>query len=57
MAAYAVTDFLTSEGALPTVLAALETQQETIDNGKTIRMTKVVYLPNGNAIGIIIYDA
>ena len=56
MAVYKLDTYVTPEGALPTVIAAMKTKQETIVNDKTIRMNKIVYLPNGKAVGILIYD-
>jgi len=55
---YAVEDFTTSLGTHAEVLAALETQLETVDDTKTIRLIGVN--PTGRdrdqAVGFIIYD-
>ena len=56
MTAYSLTTFSTSVGEFDVVLAALETQLETVDNGKTIH--KVDIIPRGNEfVGILIYAA
>ena len=57
MAAYVLTSYVTPEGALPTVVAALETKLETIETAKVVRFTKVIELPNRLFIGILVYDA
>ena len=57
MAAYAVTDYVSSEGTVAAVAADLETKMETIDDTKTIRLTKIFKLPNKLFVGIIMYDA
>ena len=54
MASYAVTNY-SIKGEYDAVLAALETQLETVDDGKTIRYVDIV--PRGNEfVGILIYD-
>ena len=57
MANYAVTDFVAEAGTVNAVTALLETQLETIDNGKTVRLVKVIRTPNNKYIGVLIYDA
>ena len=57
MAAYAVTDFVTSEDSVTAVMAALEVQIDTIDNGKTLRYVDIIHLPNNKWIGVVLYDA
>ena len=56
MVNYAVEDFVTATGSLETVAAALETQLETIDNTKTIRLLEVQKVGNETFKGIIIWD-
>ena len=54
MAAYSFTTYST-KGAYDVVLAALETQLETVNDGKTIRYVDII--PRGNEfVGILIYD-
>ncbi len=57
MAAYAVTDFVTSADSVVAVMAALEVKLDTIDNGKTIRYIDIIAQPDNTWIGIIMYDA
>tara|TARA_Y100000310_G_C20127355_1_gene554241 strand:+ start:18 stop:191 length:174 start_codon:yes stop_codon:yes gene_type:complete len=57
MAAYAVTDFLTSADSVTAVMAALEVQIDTIDNTKTLRYVDIIPQPDNTWIGVIIYDA
>ena len=56
MANFAVDDFLTSVASLTTVLAELETQLETIDNTKTIRLLDVKKIGNETFQGTLITD-
>ena len=56
MANYAVNDFVTSVGTLEAVAAAMETQIETIDNTKTIRLFDVQALASGMFQGVIVTD-
>ncbi|KKM60198.1 hypothetical protein LCGC14_1544290 [marine sediment metagenome] len=54
MAAYSVTTY-SNKGAYDAVLAALETELETVNDGKTIRYVDII--PRGNEfVGILIYD-
>jgi hypothetical protein len=54
MTNYAVTSY-NLVGDYATVVAALETRIETIDNGKTIRAYTIV--PYGNEyVGLLVYD-
>ena len=58
MANYALTTFSTS-GTLVAVLAAMETELEAVDTGKTIRLIDVDQDAVGssrNYVGYIIYD-
>lgn len=57
MAAYAVTDFVTSKDTVTAVMAALEVKLDTIDNGKTLRYIDIIETPDRNYQGVIIYDA
>ena len=43
------------KGDYDTVLAALETQLETVNNGKTIRMVDIVGRGN-EFVGVLLYD-
>lgn len=53
MAAYALTDY-SVKGDYDTVLAALETQLETVTNTKAIHLVKI--LPRGNEfVGVLLY--
>ncbi len=54
MANYAVTTYST-KGDYDTVLAALETKLETINDGKTIRYVDIVERGN-EFVGVLIYD-
>tara|TARA_Y100000310_G_C20127355_1_gene554242 strand:+ start:200 stop:373 length:174 start_codon:yes stop_codon:yes gene_type:complete len=57
MANYTVTDFLTSEDTVVQVLAAMETQLETLDSTTNpIRLIKIEPLPDGTFVGVIMYD-
>ena len=55
---YAVEDFTTSIGTHAAVLAEMETELETVDDAKTIRMIGVSPLARDRdrCIGFIIYD-
>ncbi len=55
MANYALTDY-SIKGDYDTVLAALETQLETVDDGKTIRMVDIIKRGN-EFVGVLLYDA
>jgi len=55
MAAYALTDY-SVKGDYDTVLAALETQLETVDDGKTIRYVDIIKRGN-EFVGVLLYDA
>ena len=57
MANYAVTDYQTKVGDMPTVLGLMETKIETIDDSKTIRLMGIMPLSGGYCQGYIIYDA
>ena len=55
MVNYAFTKWST-QGSFEFCLAAIETQLETVDDGKTIRYVDIV--PRGNEyVGILMYDA
>jgi len=56
MVNYAVNDYATPIGSLDSVLAALETKLETIDNAKTIRLLEVKNV-GADFRGILITDA
>ena len=56
MANYLVTRFQTAIAPLATVLAALETQIETVDNTKTIREFGVYQIAADTFVGALIYD-
>ncbi len=56
MTAYALTAFSTSVGDFDLVLAALETQLETVDDGKTIHMVDIIKRGN-DFVGVALYDA
>lgn len=53
---YAVTRFQTAIASLATVLAALETQIETVDNTKTIREFGVYQIAADTFVGALVYD-
>lgn len=60
MANFAVTDHVTDAGTLETVMAALETYVETIDDSKTIRLIDVKRVGGGYPgkwQGIVLHDA
>lgn len=58
MANYAVTTYTTEDGDHAKVVSDLETQIETVDNTKTIRLFTIVYNEkNGKFVGVLIYDA
>lgn len=54
MANYVVTTY-TTRGSYDTVLAALETKIETVDNTKTIRLYDLKRQGN-DFVGILVYD-
>jgi hypothetical protein len=54
MANYAVNDFVTPVGNLESVMAALETQIETIDTGKAIQLLQVLQMSDGAFQGALI---
>ncbi len=54
MANYAVNDFVTPVGILESVMAALETQIETIDTGKAIQLLQVLQMSGGASQGALI---
>ena len=56
MALYAVTDYVSTEGTITAVLAALETKLETIVDSKTVRLIKTFELPNKQFVGVLLYD-
>lgn len=56
MTAYSVNDWVSKVGPLVDVAAELETQLETIDSGKTIRLISVIPV-GSNAQAILITDA
>ncbi len=58
MANYAVDDFSTALGTHAEVLALLETQLETVDDTKTIRMIGInpTSRDRDQCVGFIIYD-
>ena len=53
---FSVTRFNTDSGPLLQVIAALETQLETIDDAKTLRLVDIERLNIGSYRGTIIYD-
>jgi len=57
MAAYAVTDYVSTADTVEQCAAALETKLETIDNSKTIRYIDILQLPDNTYQAILIYDA
>ena len=57
MANYAVTDFVTPIGSLVEVVAAMETQLETIDDSKTLRVCDIKQISGDTFVGVIIHDA
>lgn len=57
MANYAVNDFLTDVGTLRVVVAAMETQLETIDNTFTIQLFEVYNMGGGAFQGVIVTNA
>tara|TARA_R100001163_G_scaffold1646_4_gene2634 strand:- start:6598 stop:6771 length:174 start_codon:yes stop_codon:yes gene_type:complete len=57
MANYAVTDFVTPIGSLVEVVAAMETQIETIDDSKTLRVCDIKQISGDTFVGVIIHDA
>lgn len=59
MANYAVNDWSSTIDKLSDVLAELETQVETIDTGKTIRLISVLPVPgsNGKFQAVLVTDA
>ena len=56
MVNYLVTRFQTAIGPLAAVLLALETQIETVDNGKTIREFGVYQIAADTFVGALVYD-
>ena len=54
MAAYILTRY-SIKGDYDSVLEALETQLETVDNGKTIRYVDIVKRGN-EFVGVLLYD-
>ena len=56
MVNFTVTRFQTAIAPLATVLAALETQIETVDNTKTIREFGVYQIAADTFVGALIYD-
>jgi len=57
MADYAVTDWSSNVGSPAEVLAEMETQIETIDDGKTLRYIDILKVGENQFIGVLIYDA
>lgn len=58
MANYAVTDYVTGPDDVTTVVAALETYIETVDDTKTLHLVTVVGCArDSEVIGIVIHDA
>lgn len=57
MANYAVNDWVSSITDLAVVLAEMETQIETIDDSKTIRLIGIHPVGSSICQGYIIYDA
>ena len=55
MANYSVTKFVTT-GTAEAVVAALETQIETVDNGKTIRVFDIYHRGGNDFVGVLVYD-
>ena len=55
MTAYALTKY-SVHGSYEVVLAALETQLETVDNGTTIRYCDMIKRGN-EFVGVLLYDA
>ena len=55
MANFLVTRFVTT-GTPEAVAAALETQIETVDNTKTIRVFSVLPRGGNDFVGVLIYD-
>ena len=53
---FSVTRFNTDSGPLLQVIAALETQLETIDDGKALHLIDIERLNIGSYRGTIIYD-
>lgn len=57
MANYTVTDYVTTEDSVVQVMAAFETQLETLDStNNPIRYIDIEPLPNGKFLGVIMYD-
>ena len=56
MANYAVTTWKSVISDLTTVLAALDTQIETVVNTKTIRLMNVYQMGGGAYQGVLVYD-
>ena len=55
MANYAVNDYVTPEGTVASVMAALETQLETLDStNDPVVLIDVFQLPNGLFVGVLI---
>jgi hypothetical protein len=55
MANWAVNDYVTPEGSLPAVVAALETQLETLDStNDPIQYIDVILQPNGTYVGVLV---
>jgi hypothetical protein len=57
MANYAVTDHLTVVDDPVTVMAALETYLETVDDSKTIHLLQVIQLGSAGFQGLVIHGA
>ena len=56
MANYAVTTWKSVISDLTTVLAAMDTQIETVVNTKTIRLFEVYHVGGGVYQGVMVYD-
>ena len=55
MANYAVTTYQTKIGSLADVIAAMETNLETIVNTKTIRAYELVHVGGDAFVGLVVY--
>ena len=56
MTDYTVENWRSQVASADTVLEEMETQIETIDNTKTIRLNQIVHVGADNFIGFLIYD-
>lgn len=57
MAAYAVTDWVSSVDKPSAVAAEIETYMETLDSTKTIYVSSIIPVPNGRCQALIVHLA